>query len=169
MIILHTLRTWRASWTWMLLAHWQEIECSFSWPEKNKISSQFILLRRLSKKIVNAMCLSFPFIIYLVIWNEFPIYLWYIYGRVRLNILKSPNLLITNILFVKVSLLHTTFSRIKQNNDNQLCWDELSHIDKVKMVCTLYKLLETFFPLLYGFGMVYISLACEVCALVSPR
>ena len=29
-------------------------------------------------------------------------------------------------------------------------------IDKLKMVCTLYKLLELFFPLSYGFGMLYI-------------
>ena len=49
-----------------------------------------------------------------------------------------------------------------------MCWDELFHIDKLIMVCTFYKLLETFFPLPYGFGMVYIFLAYEVCALVSP-
>ena len=50
----------------------------------------------------------------------------------------------------------------------QICWDGLSHINKLKMVCTLYKLLETF-PLPYGFGMVFLFLAYGVCApCVSP-
>ena len=40
---------------------------------------------------------------------------------------------------------------------------------KLKMVYTLYKLLKSVFPLLYGFGMIYISLAYELCApRVSP-
>ena len=45
-----------------------------------------------------------------------------------------------------------------------VCWDELSHIDKLKMVCTLYKLLKTFFQLPYGFEILYISLVYEVFA-----
>ena len=44
------------------------------------------------------------------------------------------------------------------------CWNGLFHINKLKMVCTLYKLLEPFFSLLYGFGMTYISLVYEVHA-----
>ena len=43
------------------------------------------------------------------------------------------------------------------------CWDDLFHIDKLKMMCTFYKLLEFFFPLPYDFGMC-ISLAYKVCA-----
>ena len=49
------------------------------------------------------------------------------------------------------------------------CWDSLFHIDKLKMVCTLYKLLKTFFPLSYGFGMVYIPWLMKCVHLVfSP-
>ena len=48
-------------------------------------------------------------------------------------------------------------------------WDGLSHIDKLKVVCTLYKLLEPFFPLPYGFGMVYTTWLVKCVHLVfSP-
>ena len=41
--------------------------------------------------------------------------------------------------------------------DPMLCWDGLSHMYKLEMVCTLYKFFEPFFPLLYGFWMIYIQ------------
>ena len=49
------------------------------------------------------------------------------------------------------------------------CRDGLCHIDKLKMMCALYKLLETFFPLSYHFEMLYIAFTYEVGApRVSP-
>ena len=96
------------------------------------------------------------------------------------NVINSPfliDIIITLDFFgIFVELSFNKSKKICENRDDlrfifnwKSCWDELSHIDKLKMVCTLYKLLETFFPLPYDFGMVYISLAYEVCILVSLR
>ena len=36
-----------------------------------------------------------------------------------------------------------------------ICYDGSSHIDKLNMMCTFYKLLDLFLSLSYGFGMVF--------------
>ena len=59
--------------------------------------------------------------------------------------------------------LITPTCKLDEGSHVRGCWDGLFHIDKLKMVCTLYKLLESFFPLSYDFGMMYISLTYEVC------
>ena len=47
------------------------------------------------------------------------------------------------------------------------CWDGLSHVDKLKMVCTLYKLLEALFPLPYNFGIILSPWLMKCVHLVS--
>lgn len=61
-------------------------------------------------------------------------------------------------------IYYLTSINLKDHAQSNIYWDELSHIDKLKMMCPLYKLLETFLPFQYDFGMVYNSLAYEVCA-----
>ena len=62
-----------------------------------------------------------------------------------------------------ILLLYIKITRVKCFTRGwSICWDDLSHIDKLNMVCTLYKLLESFFPLPYGFGKQWTS--PNVCA-----
>ena len=77
--------------------------------------------------------------------------------------------LLLHFYIIKMSFYVFAIVNLKRHEKYTGCWDGLSYIDKLKMVYTFYKLLYLFFPLSYGFGMVYISLTYEVCApRVSP-
>ena len=49
------------------------------------------------------------------------------------------------------------------------CWNGLSHINKLKMVCTFYRLLEPFFPLSYdSWDDIYLLRFWSVCTSYFP-